>query len=79
MGNLHQVIVDHVGQVVGWHAVGLEQNFIVELVGIERHAPANQVFFNDVAVFGHFKADHIRFAALQPGCNFFRRKSQRVF
>ena len=35
MGDLHQVIIHHVGQVIGRHAVGFIQDLIVKCIGVD--------------------------------------------
>jgi hypothetical protein len=51
VADLHQVIVDHVGEVVGRQAVGLEQHLVVDLGGVARDVAAQLVAERDRA--GH--------------------------
>ena len=62
MADLHGVVVDDVGEVVGWHAIALEQYFVVEVVGIDNNPTADEVRETDVAVARHFHADNVGFA-----------------
>jgi len=43
VGDLHQVVVDDVGQVIGGEAVTLEQHLVVELGVVEGHRAADRV------------------------------------
>ena len=66
VGDPHQVVVDHVGEVVGRVAVGLEQHLVVDLGVGDRDVAPQEVVGHGVAVFRHGEPDHMglsRFAA----------------
>ena len=39
MGYFHQIIIHDNSKMVGWHAVGFEQNFIINEGGVKRNLP----------------------------------------
>ena len=77
--DLHQVIVDHIGQVIGGHSVTLEKHLVVELVAVELDVTPDQVGLFDHQILRHFKADHMRFAGSQQGRTRTSRQGQRIF
>jgi hypothetical protein len=66
VGDLHQVVVDHVGQVIGRKAVRLEQNLIVDLRVVELHLAAQPIDEHRLARAGHGHAHHERLAGRRP-------------
>ena len=43
VGDFHQVVIHDVGEVIGGHAVGFVEHFVVEERTVEMHFPANDV------------------------------------
>ena len=60
VGNVHGVVVDDVGEVVGGHAVALEEDFVVQIQGVDAHPAADAVFKFYFFVAGHFDPNDIR-------------------
>jgi hypothetical protein len=58
--DLHQVIVDDVREVIGRHAVGLEQHLIVGLAGVAGDVPAQLIPERDLALGRHLQAHDAR-------------------
>ena len=57
-GDLHQVVVHDVGQVVGGQFIGpFPQHFVVQGVGVHFHVAADEVVHLDDAVFRHLEAN----------------------
>ena len=79
VGNVHEPVVHHVGQVVGGHAVALEQDFVVQIQGIDTHPAANAVLKFNLFVARQLDADHVRFTRSQPTLHVFRWEGQAVF
>jgi hypothetical protein len=75
----HQVVIDDVGQVIGRHAVGLEQDLRIDHVPVQVDVPAQQVI--DTAAAGrlrHQHANHVGLAGgLTPGHLVFRQMQIR--
>ncbi len=65
MRDLHQVVIYDVGQVVGGHAVALEQHLIVQLGGVHIHPAADFVVEAHVLLAGHLEADDVGFSGFQ--------------
>ena len=64
----HQVVVDHVGEVIGRKAVALEQDLVVHLRVVDRDVAAEQVVDDALALARHREADDVRLARLPaPG------------
>ena len=78
MGNAHQVIVHHIGKVVGGHAVGFQQNLIVQLAVVHLDMAVNHIVKAGHAFAGHFLADHIGGAGSQQALHFFFRQIAAV-
>ena len=68
MRDLHEVIVDDVGEMVGRHAVGLDQHLHVDGRPFELDVAAAQVVHVADAFVGDAQANDVRFAG-----RFFRR------
>src|SRR5690606_40346115 len=76
VGDAHQVIIHHVGEVVGGHAVGLEQHLHVHLgPGNLDDAPQAIIEGTD-ALLRDFHADHVGHAGGQPGAYLLLRESE---
>ena len=71
VGDLHQVIVYDVGQVVGGHAIGLEQHLVVEGVGVNHHFAPHQVGEPDLFVLRHPETYHIGLPGSNAGLDLF--------
>ena len=69
MGDLHEVVVDDVGEVVGGQAVGLEEDGVFEggfghvAASLEGPEGAVDEVFVDGVLIGDFEADGVGFAA----------------
>ena len=65
----HQVVVHHVGEVVGGEAVALQQDLVVHLGVVEAHLAAQEVPHDGLAPVRHREADDVRLArgAASPG------------
>jgi hypothetical protein len=59
VGDAHEVVVHHVGQVVGRETVGFQQHLVVDLAPVEGDGPAEFVGDGDVASVRHGQADHV--------------------
>ena len=79
MGNLHQSIVHHIGQMVGRHAVALEEDFVVQLRSLHHHQTPDTILNADFSSPGHFESNHVRLSGFQASGHLIRRQAQRVF
>ena len=71
VGYLHEVVVNHVGQVVGGESVRFEEDRIGADVGVAPLDAAEQAVVEDgAALGGYFQADDVRFARSRPGAGF---------
>ena len=59
MGDAHQMVVHHIGEIVGWIAVGFDQDHIVELRVLHRDIPVDLIMKNCLPVCGIVLPDHI--------------------
>ena len=65
MGDLHQVVVDDVGQVIGGQLVGtLVEHLVVEDVALDAHVAANHVIDMDLLTRLHLEANGILHAVV---------------
>ena len=78
VGDLHEVIVHHIGEVVGRHAVALKEHLIVEQVRLHAHLATDEVVQHDGVEFGDLEADHIGFARREATIDFFLRQDQGI-
>ena len=62
MGDAHQVVIHHRGEVIGRHAVGFDQNRIVDSIGIPFQPAPNVVVYDDGCVARDALPDHERLA-----------------
>jgi hypothetical protein len=62
MGDAHQMVVHHVGEVVGGHAVGLDQHLIVQGGVFHRDIAENLVVEGGAAAVGDALPDYIGYA-----------------
>ena len=70
VGNAHQVIVHHVGKVVGGHAVGLDQDLVVQFADVHLNVAVDHIVKARHAALGDLLADDIGFACRQLGRHF---------
>ena len=76
--DLHQVVVDDVGKVVGGQRVGrFVEHLVVQRRGVDLHVSADQVVHRDRFVFGHPEADHPLVAAFDACLHLVGRQRQR--
>ena len=79
MGNLHQVVVDNVCQVVGGQLVGtLEEYLVVDDVGLHADFTTDKVVDQHLAARLYFETDYILLALCYQLLHFLLRKSQRI-
>ena len=74
----HQVVVHDVGQVVGGHAVALEQHLVIDVAALHHHPSPDAVLEANLLMAGHFQPHHIGFSVRQPGLHLVRRQAQAV-
>lgn len=65
MGDLHQVVVNHIGQVIGREAVRFEQDQVVQLRAVVGDLAANQVVEYHNAVVRDLEPDNVRSVGCQ--------------
>src|SRR5689334_18981245 len=58
MRNFHEIIIDHVRQMICRKTIGLEQYRILELVVIEGHIAPDHIASNRLAVQRHLETDN---------------------
>ena len=74
VADLHEVIVDHVGQVIGGKSVGLDEDLVVDLVGVDLdRVVAQQVVECDRGLARDLESNRVRLATLGA-----RRRVARV-
>ena len=78
MADFHQMVIDDVGQMVGRHTVALEQDLVVQGVGLHLHLAANQVVHDDFAVFGDEETHRVGCAVGHQFFDFFFTHCQTV-
>ncbi len=76
VGDLHQVIIHHVGQVVGRHAIGLEQDLRIDLGPLDLDLAAQHVLDHTGTAFRHVHADDEGRARRFTTCHFFCRQRE---
>ena len=59
VADLHQVVVHHIGQVVGRHSVRFQKDLIIQGAGIHFHPPADNVFEFYPVIIRHAVTNHI--------------------
>ena len=74
VGDAHQVVVHHVGQVVGGIAVALEQDLVVHLGTLEADVTPQRVADDHRVVARHGQAHHVGLAGRAPRAGLFGRK-----
>ena len=78
MGNIHQMIVNHIGKIVGWITVRLDQNHIVKLRVIDRDISVNLIVERRSSFGRHINADHIWLPFCKIRLNFLFAKGQAM-
>ena len=77
VGNLHQVVIHDIGQVIGGQAVcRFIQHFIVQRGGVDGDIASDQVMHVDLFVFGHFETNHPLVSTVDPTFHFISRQGQ---
>jgi len=66
MGNAHQMIVHHIGEVIGGHAIRLQQYLHVDLLPGDFDLTPQAIIDDADALLRHFHANHMRGAGFQP-------------
>ena len=74
----HRVVVDHVREVVGGHAVALDEHLVVHLGRVEAHVAADGVLEGDRLALGDEQADHVRRAGVEAALHLVGRERQAV-
>ena len=78
MGDGHQVVIHHVGEVVGGQAVGLDEHVVVQRRAVYLHVAVEQVVKAGLALGGHVLADDVGLARLDAALDFLRGEMQTV-
>ncbi|QTK79239.1 hypothetical protein AT6N2_C1503 [Agrobacterium tumefaciens] len=78
MGDLHQMVVDDVGHVIGRHAVGLDQHLHVDGIPRDRHIAINTVMEIARAFGRDFHAHDVGFTGGNAGGHFFGLQVEAV-
>ena len=78
MGDPHQVVVDHVGEIIGGITVGLDQDQVLQLFVGDGNIPVNVVMEGGGPFCGHIKPYHIRLPGCQVGLHLFFAKTKTV-
>ena len=78
VADVHQVIVDDNREMVGRHAIGLEQHFVINAIGGEDDFPADHIGETDCLVGFHPDADGIGGAGGEQALGLIGREVERV-
>ena len=79
LGNLHQVVVHDVGQVVGRQFIGpLPEDLVVQRVGIYLDVTADEVVHHHDGIFRHLETDGPVGGGLQQAGGFFGGQRQGI-
>ena len=78
MGNLHEVIIDHVSKVISGEAVGLEQNLILQLLILYGDIAVNGIVERSDTLCRHLLTDDIGRARREQTVNFLLREAAAV-
>ena len=78
MGDAHEVVVHNVGKVVGRHAVGLNQDLVVQCAVLHCHISVNVVVECGSSLQRHLLANDVGNTCVQLFLNFFRREIPAV-
>ncbi len=74
----HQMVVDDVGEVVGGHAVALEQHLVVDVGAVHVHPAADPVLEAHFVLAGHLQSHHMRLSIGQPRLHLIRAQGERI-
>ena len=78
MRNLHQVVIDDVGQVIGRQLVGrFVEHLVVERRGVDLHMATDQVVHLDHLTHGHLETNYPLVAACNARLDLLLRKTER--
>ena len=78
MRDAHRMVVDDVCEVVGRHAVRLDQDHVVEIGAVDRNVSVEHVVKRRFTVLRHVLADDVRLARGNATLHFLRGKVQAV-
>ena len=78
MGNAHQVVIDYIGKVIGWHPIGFNQNLVIQCAVFYSNISINLIMECGCAFQRHFLTDDIRYTGIQLFLYFFRREIPAV-
>ncbi len=78
MGDAHEVVVDHVGEVVGGEAVGLDQYHVVELSVVHGDVAIDFVVEDGGAGGGAVLAHHVGLASVKVGLHLLGAEAKAV-
>ena len=59
MGDAHGVVVHHIGKVIGWHAIALDENLIVQRAAFHGHIAVHLIMEGHGPLSGHLLPDDI--------------------
>jgi len=57
--DLHQMIINDVGKVIGWHTIRLVQHLVIERGAVDHDVTPDQVIEVNVLIFRHTVSYHI--------------------
>ena len=72
MGDAHQVVIHHVGKVIGGQPVPLQQDLVVQGAVLHGDLPEGDVGEGGAPVLGNLLADDVGFTGVQVGLDFLR-------
>ncbi len=79
MRDLHQVIIDHIGHMIGGHAVCLEEHLVIELLRLKGNRSPDFILKRNGTARIHLEPDHIRCRYIYQCLDLFRFERQAVF
>ena len=72
MADLHQMIIDDVGKVIGRQVIcGFVQHFVIKDVGVDDYFATNQIVYMHILVGLHLEANYIFLALVHKRLHFF--------
>ena len=78
MRDPHGAVVHHMGQMVGGHPVGLDQNLVVYVLGRKGNRSPDSVLERDAFAGLHLHPDHMLVSPVEAATNLCRGQRQRV-
>ena len=78
MGDIHSMVIHHIGKIVGGETVRLNQDHIVQLAILHCDITIQLIVKSGSSLIGDILADHKRLACIQIRLHFLSRKSQAV-